>query len=56
MVVLAALTGTLGIREVEMPDDKPTELWTLSGQRRRMADRHAIYIQRKGGKTRKIVK
>ena len=51
-----ALTGTLGIHEVETPDDKPTELWTLSGQRRNLADRHAIYIQRKGGKTRKIVK
>ena len=51
-----ALSGTLGIQEIEAADENPAEVWTLSGQRRSKADGHAIYIQRKGWKTRKIVK
>ena len=51
-----ALFGTMGVREVKMTDQRPSAIWTLSGQRRDKADGHAIYIQRKGGKTRKIVR
>jgi len=51
-----ALTGTLGIQEMEICDEKQTEVWTLSGQRRTEADGHAFYIQRKGGKTKKIIR
>jgi hypothetical protein len=51
-----ALSGTLGVQEVEMPEQQSSEIWTLSGQRRSSADGHAVYIQRKGGKTRKIVR
>lgn len=50
------LSGTSGVREVEMKDERPTEVWTLSGQRRNRADGHAVYIQRKGCKARKIVR
>ena len=51
-----AFSGTLGVQEVETPEQQPSEIWTLSGQRRSSADGHAVYIQRKGGKTRKIVR
>ena len=51
-----AYHGTMGISEVEATEQKPSEVWTLSGQRRSSPDGHAIYIQRKGGKTRKIVR
>lgn len=54
--VTHALSGTLGIQEIETADENPAEMWTLSGQRRTQADGHAIYIQRKGGKTRKIIR
>ena len=51
-----ALSGTMGVREVEMTEQGPSAVWTLSGQRRGKADGHTIYIQRKGGKTRKILR
>lgn len=51
-----AFSGAMGILEIEMTEQKPSEIWTLSGQRRDDTDGHAVYIQRKGGKTRKIVR
>lgn len=51
-----ALSSTVGVREVETTEQKPTAIWTLSGQRRSSADGHSIYIQRKGGKTKKIIR
>ena len=51
-----AFSGAMGILEVETTEQKPSEIWTLSGQRRDDTDGHAVYIQRKGGKTRKIVR
>ena len=51
-----ANSGMLGISEVETTEQEPSTVWTLSGQRRSSPDGHAVYILRKGGKTRKIVK
>ena len=51
-----ALSGTVGISEVKMAEQESPVIWTLSGQRREKADGHAVYIQRKGGKARKIVR
>ena len=51
-----ALSSTVDIREVETSEQNATAVWTLYGQRRSRADGHAIYIQRKGGKTRKIIR
>ena len=51
-----ALSGSMGVCEVEMTEQEPLAVWTLSGQHRNKADGHAIYIQRQGGKTRKIIR
>ncbi len=51
-----AFSGTMGVQEVELTEQKPSEIWTLSGQRRNNTNGHAIYILRKDGKTRKVVR
>ena len=51
-----ALSGTLGICEMEISDESPAEVFTLSGQRRNQADGHAVYILRKSGKIKKIIR
>ena len=51
-----AYSGLMGISEVEMAEPDPSAIWTLTGQRRSNIDNHAIYIQRQGGKIRKIVR
>jgi hypothetical protein len=54
-----ANSGTLGIREMnseEMANDKPAGIWTISGIRRQDANTHDVYIERRAGKVRKIVR
>ena len=54
-----ANSGTLGIREMnseEMANDKPAGIWTVSGIRRQDANTHDVYIERRAGKVRKIVR
>lgn len=48
--------GTLGIREVQTESNGPEEIWTLSGVRRQDTSKHAVYILRQGGKTRKVIR
>ena len=48
--------GTLGIREVQTESKRPEEIWTLSGVRCQDTSKHAVYILRKGGKTRKVIR
>ena len=48
--------GTLGIREVQTESNGPEEIWTLSGVRCQDTSKHAVYILRKGGKTRKVIR
>ena len=48
--------GTLGIREVQTEGNEPEEIWTLSGVRRQDTSKHAVYIMRQGGKTRKVIR
>ena len=52
-------SGTLGVREVrseETGGDKPAGIWTISGIRRQDANAHDVYIERRAGKVRKIVR
>ena len=51
-----ASLGTLGIREVQTESNGPEEIWTLSGVRCQDTSKHAVYILRKGGKTRKVIR
>ena len=54
-----ACHGTLGIVEVKNDEVKSGELpaiWTVSGIRRQKAGAHALYLERRGGKVRKIVR
>lgn len=54
-----ANNGTLGIKEVrsdEMESDRSSDIWTVSGVRQQNAKAHAVYIERRGGKIRKIVR
>lgn len=54
-----AYLGTLGIREVkseEVESDGFSAIWTVSGVRRQNAKAHAVYIERCGGKVKKIVR
>ena len=48
--------GTLGIREVQTESKGPEEIWTLSGVRCQDTSKHAVYILRQGGKTRKVIR
>ena len=48
--------GTLGIREVQTESNVSEEIWTLSGVRRQDTSKHAVYILRQGGKTRKVIR
>ena len=48
--------GTLGIREVQTESKRPEEIWTLSGVRCQDTSKHAVYILRQGGKTRKMIR
>jgi hypothetical protein len=48
--------GTLGIREVQTESNGPEEIWTLSGVRCQDTSKHAVYILRQGGKTRKVIR
>ena len=48
--------GTLGIREVQAESNGPEEIWSLSGVRCQDTSKHAVYILRKGGKTRKVIR
>ena len=48
--------GTLGIREVQAESNEPEEIWTLSGVRCQDTSKHAVYILRQGGKTRKVIR
>ena len=48
--------GTLGIREVQAESNGPEEIWTLSGVRCQDTSKHAVYILRQGGKTRKVIR
>lgn len=51
-----ASLGTLGIREVQTESNRPEEIWTLSGVRCQDTSKHAVYILRQGGKTRKVIR
>ena len=48
--------GTLGIREVQAESNGPEEIWTLSGVRCQDTSKHAVYILRQGGKTKKVIR
>ena len=51
--------GTLGIKEVrsdEMYSEKSAGIWSVSGIRQQHAKAHSVYIERRGGKIRKIVR
>ena len=48
--------GTLGIEEVQAESNGPEEIWSLSGVRCQDTSKHAVYILRKGGKTRKVIR
>ena len=48
--------GTLGIEEVQAESNEPEEIWSLSGVRCQDTSKHAVYILRKGGKTRKVIR
>ena len=54
-----AYLGTLGIEEVkneEMNNEKASAIWSVSGIRQQHAKAHSVYIERRGGKVRKIVR
>ena len=51
--------GTLGIKEVrsdEMYSEKSAGIWSVSGIRQQHAKAHSVYIERRRGKIRKIVR
>ena len=54
-----AYLGTLGVEEVKsegMNGEKPSAIWSVSGVRQQHAKAHSVYIERRGGKVRKIVR
>lgn len=54
--IASSLSGELGVHEIKTSDEPPSAIWTLSGQRSGSVNGHSVYIQREGGKIRKIVR
>lgn len=54
-----AYLGTLGVEEVkseEKNSEKVSAIWSVSGVRQQDIKAHSVYIERRGGKVRKIVR
>ena len=54
-----AYQGTMEISEVKIEEaksDGSSAIWTVSGVRQQKARTHAVYLERRGGKVRKIVR